>query len=422
MTQHALVQAPAFGPLPTQFRALTPAPRAQALASVLVVDANPMFRQAVRTVLELAGYSVLVAANAQECLRVLGRREVHALIVDFGLTGMDGPRLVQRLRDNPMYGRLPCLLLSGSDSHDDEVRGLEAGADDFIIKSDGFQVLKHRLRAHLRRKAAEDAAMQRVEARHVHELELAEARAAREAEEMRQGLLAVIDQHAAEVERLRLADGLRLCPDLLAELSDALREPLGAIVGFAELLSGELFGPLGNRQRDCVRRILEGARAQLGLVNALLDLTHLETGWLRLARSPINVALLLDAVSGVLREPARTHKITMEMAVPRDLPLVQIDPTRVRQVLHSVLAQGLCDAAPGSTLRVEARRWVDGLEVAVQRVGPALGLDDDDPGAATARRLTFTVARRLAELHGGTLLSQGEGAEVTLRLPAMAAL
>jgi len=390
----------------------------EAHACVLVVDANSLFRQTVRTVLELAGYCVLGAPSAQECLRLLARREVHALIVDFGLPGMDGPRLVQRLRDNPSLARLPCLLLSGSDSRDDEVRGLEAGADDFIVKSDGFQVLKHRLRAHLRRKAAADAALLHAQAHHQREME----RAAREADEARRGLLAVIDQHTVQAEQPPVEDGLCKYPNLLAELPDALREPLGTIVGFAELLNGELFGPLGGRQRDCVQRILEGARAQLGLVNALLDLTHLETGRLRLARSPIQIGLLLRAVGGVVQEVSEARHITIEIDVPRDLPAVHIDPTRVRQVLHSVLAQSLCDAAPGSTLKIEVRPSVNGLDVAVRRIGSALPCEDDDPGAATARRLIFGVAKRLAELHDGSLRMADEGAVVTLSLPVVAPL
>ena len=421
MTQQALVRAPTFGMLPVALRSLTPVPRLEATQCVLVVDANPLFRQSVRSALELAGYAVQVAATAQECLRVLCRQDVDALIVDTNLPDIDGTQFVQRLRGSSAFARIPCLLLSGSDDRDDEVRGLEAGADDVILKSDGLLILKYRLRAHLRRKAAEDEARQHLDGRHQCEMRQLGARAARQADEMRKGLRAAIEHHAAEIERLRRPDDVHTCPDLLAELSNVLREPLHAIVGFAELLRDEMFGPLGNRQRDCVRRIVEGARAQLGLVNALIDLTHLETGRLCLARAPLAVGLLADAVASVLRDSARSRQVQIHLSVPRDLPLAFADPTRIRQVLHSILTMILSDAGLGATLHVQAGVCGHGLEIAVTRTGQAITHEEEEPGAATARRLTFAVARRLAELHGGSLGVRAGGSELILRLPAVLA-
>ena len=421
MTHHALACAPTFDIVPAALRTLTPVPRHVATPCVLVVDASPLFRQAVCSVLELAGYGVLLADNAQECLHLLGRHDVSALMVDSSLPDMDGPQLVQCLRCTPAFARIPCLLLSRSDDRHDEVRGLEAGADDFIRKSEGLLVLEYRLRAHLRRKAAEDEARAHTEGRHQRELQQLAARAAREADQLRSGLRATIEGHAAEVERLRQPDAMHTCPDLLSELSDALREPLHAIVGFAELLRDELFGLLGNRQRDCVRRILEGGHAQLGLVNALIDLTHLETGRLCLARSPVSLGLLADAVAGVLRSSAVSRQVQIHLSVPEDLPLAFADPTRIRQVLHSILTMSLCDAGLDATLHLQASACGHGLEVTVTRAGPAMARDEEEPGAATARRLTFAVARRLAELHGGSLGAAEEGAVLTLRLPAVLA-
>lgn len=421
MTQHSLIRATTPRTLPVEFRTPVPVPRLEPKQCVLIVDANPLSRQAVRTVLELAGFGVLVAAHAQACMRVLCERDVSALIIDASLPGVDGPQLVRFLRGNPTLARLPCLLLSGSDDRDDEVRGLEAGADDFIIKSDGFLVLTHRLRAHLRRKAAEDVARHQSECRHRGEVQLIATRAAHEADELRRALRASIELHATEIESLRRAEPSHTCPDLLSELSDALREPLNTIVGFAELLRDEQFGHLGHRQRDFVRRIVDGGRTQLGLVNALIDLTHLETGRLRLARSPIAVGLLADAVANVVRDSARSRQVQLQLTVPPDLPLAFADPTRIRQVLHSILTMSLCDAGLGSTLHLHASVCGHGLEIAVTHSGNTQGHEDDEPGVATVRRLTFAVARRLAELHGGSLGATGQGTELILRLPSVAA-
>jgi two-component system response regulator MprA len=119
---------------------------------VLVVDDDEAIRVALRQA--LAGdYELQFATDGEQALRLVTRVVPDALLLDAGLPGIDGLEVCRRLRRRA--SRVPVLLMTGSASVADRVAGLDAGADDCLVKPFAVEELRARLRALLRRAAAE---------------------------------------------------------------------------------------------------------------------------------------------------------------------------------------------------------------------------------------------------------------------------
>ncbi len=118
---------------------------------ILVVDDDPAITTLLQRALHYEGYSVAVAATGEAALGLALERTPDLAILDLMLPGLDGLTVLQRLR--AADEQLPVLLLTGRDAAADVIRGLEAGADDYVVKPFSVAVLLARVHALLRRVA-----------------------------------------------------------------------------------------------------------------------------------------------------------------------------------------------------------------------------------------------------------------------------
>ena len=126
------------------------------MTRVLIVDDEPAVRAALDRALRLDGYDVALAADGREALDRVAEMRHDAVVLDVAMPGIDGLEVCRRLRD--AGDRTPVLMLTARDAVDDRVAGLDAGADDYLVKPFALKELKARLRALLRRaEAPEDS-------------------------------------------------------------------------------------------------------------------------------------------------------------------------------------------------------------------------------------------------------------------------
>ena len=118
--------------------------------SVLVVDDELDVRTLIRLLLERAGFEVTEAANGREALRRLHQARPDLVVLDVSMPELDGWQTLERIRD---LSDLPVLMLTARATELDKVRGLKAGADDYVTKPFGRQELLARVEALLRRAA-----------------------------------------------------------------------------------------------------------------------------------------------------------------------------------------------------------------------------------------------------------------------------
>jgi two-component system response regulator MprA len=116
---------------------------------ILVVDDEPSVRDALDRALRMDGYKVQLAADGREALEQLAQQAPDAIVLDVLMPEVDGLEVCRRLR--AAGDRIPVLMLTARDAVPDRVRGLDAGADDYLVKPFALEELTARLRALLRR-------------------------------------------------------------------------------------------------------------------------------------------------------------------------------------------------------------------------------------------------------------------------------
>lgn len=129
------------------------------MASVLIVDDEPAIRESLERALTIEGHAVELAADGELALARLSDSAIDAVVLDIAMPGIDGFEVCRRLR--AAGDRVPVLMLTARDAVADRVDGLDAGADDYLVKPFALAELKARLRALLRRRDPDDEGVKR---------------------------------------------------------------------------------------------------------------------------------------------------------------------------------------------------------------------------------------------------------------------
>ncbi len=185
-------------------------------------------------------------------------------------------------------------------------------------------------------------------------------------------LALLAEQSAIALRNARLIEELqrsnRLKDDFLANLSHEIRTPLTGIVGWAEVL-------LDSRRDDAdARRALEAILGQADTLTRMLadliDLSRIDNFGLELRRGPVAIPEILAAALDAVSPGARRRGVDIRCALDPDLPFVEGDAARLKQVLWNLLANGVKFSPSGGTVRVAGRRASGGgLEIAVEDEG-----------------------------------------------------
>lgn len=115
---------------------------------ILVIDDDPSVTDFLRRGLAYEGYAVDVATSGKAGLDIARERPPDVVVLDIMMPGMDGLEVCQRLKTG---GNVPVLMLTARDAVSDKVKGLETGADDYLVKPFAFEELVARIHALLRR-------------------------------------------------------------------------------------------------------------------------------------------------------------------------------------------------------------------------------------------------------------------------------
>ena len=239
----------------------------------------------------------------------------------------------------------------------------------------------------------------------------------------------------AELRRARdqAQEASRAKGSFLAVMSHELHTPLNAVIGY-----GEMCRERAEERQDAwdlvdLGRQLAAARHLLGLVDAVLDASELESGGVKLQPEPVDVRALLTSVVGEVGPAALDNGNTVALDVEEGLGPAWADPRRLRQVLVSLASNAARFTRQGKVRIRAAREAAGGLRVEVADDGPGMTAEQiarvqepftqaDD--SATRRHgglgLGLAVSRRLCELMGGTLQLEsapGQGCLARVLLP-----
>ena len=405
---------------------------------ILTVDDDPAYLEALTWKLGSDSYQITQAHSGEDALALLAEGPFDCVVLDLNLPGISGQETCRRIKTSALFREIPVIMLTSHDEREAMLENINAGADDYLSKTSGFDVLKARLRALLRRKQFEDENRLIRERLLFGELEAQEARASRALAEERALHLEDLSRKNAELalEKERAETANLYKSRFLATMSHELRTPLNAIIGFSELLEQELFGPLNATQADYVSNVLVSGRHLLELINDILDLSKVEAGKMELLREWVTLASLADAVGNVVRPLAQKQGVRLEIKVSPSLAPLHVDPPRIKQVLYNLLSNGIKFTPAGGTVTLFAERDPD--EASAVRFGvedTGIGIAREDlprlfaeferierhSRGAEGTGLGLALTKRLVELHGGTLgvdSTLGRGSRFTVTLPA----
>lgn len=219
-------------------------------------------------------------------------------------------------------------------------------------------------------------------------------------------------------ERERLERESRVKDRFLAVLSHDLRSPLNAVLGWAELLRRELLDQ--GRREHALSAIDRNARALLGLVDELLDISRISTDRMQIDVKPIDVSALVKRVVDATHPSAREKGITLGCTV-QDVVIIVADAKRIEQSVMNLLSNALKFTPSGGRIDVAVERTGDRVEITVRDTGKGIpaGMlphvfecfrQGDDQGLMTAGLgLGLYIVREIAHLHGGSASAQSEG-------------
>lgn len=232
----------------------------------------------------------------------------------------------------------------------------------------------------------------------------------------------------------RLEAASRAKNRFLASMSHELRTPLNAILGFAGTLLMGLPGELNEEQSKQLRIVQSSGRHLLSLINDLLDLARIEAGKLELHIVEIDLAELLEEVTGTLGTLAQDKGLALEVA-PSNVPPIRSDRRALRQILINLTNNAIKFTDEGSVRLVLTQDTEDGAPVTrVDVIDTGHGIRDEDQerlfaafeqiGGATAQPYEGTglglyICQTLAPLLGATVTFEsefGSGTTFTLKL------
>ncbi|HUQ41861.1 MAG TPA: GAF domain-containing protein, partial [Candidatus Limnocylindrales bacterium] len=250
------------------------------------------------------------------------------------------------------------------------------------------------------------------------------------------------DQAAIAIQNVRLFNEIqqksrelevanRHKSEFLANMSHELRTPLNAVIGFSEVLAQGIFGDVNEKQKEYLEDILSSGKHLLSLINDILDLSKIEAGRMELDLARFSLKAALDSGLVIVRERAARHGISLATHAPDDLPLIEADERKVKQILYNLLSNAVKFTPDGGRVTVSIAREDGSLRVAVADTGIGIAADDrgrvfeefQQVGRERSREgtgLGLTLTKRFVELHGGRIWFEstpGTGSTFSFTLP-----
>ena len=221
--------------------------------------------------------------------------------------------------------------------------------------------------------------------------------------------------------------------EFLANMSHELRTPLNAIIGFSEVLAEQMFGDVNAKQLEYLQDIHSSGHHLLTLINDILDLSKIEAGRMELDLSRVNLPMLLDNTTTLVRERALRQGLTLTLEIDDAVGDWVVDQRKLKQVVINLLSNAVKFTPSGGRVTLRARSLDRAVEIAVCDTGVGIAADQQalvfeefrQAGGDYLRKtegtgLGLALAKRFVELHGGTMRLDsvvGQGSTFAFILP-----
>ena len=296
--------------------------------SILVVDDNAANVQVLVGMLKDRGYKVRAALGGKLALRAAGNSPPDLILLDINMPEMNGYEVCEHLKSDERLRDVPVIFISALNETMDKVRAFNLGGVDYITKPFQFQEVEARVRTHLELR------------RQRRDLEESYA-------------------HLRELEHLR--------DDLVHMIVHDLRNPLGAIGGYLDLIGAAEERTLSGKGRQYIGKATGIVTTLIGMINAMLDVSKLEAGAMELHLDRCDLgAMAEELVSGM--ESLR-GAVVLTADVPAEPVVVMADPDLLRRVVQNLVGNALKAVPGGGSVCVIVEPGTESVRVTVRDNG-----------------------------------------------------
>ncbi|MFI5198712.1 MAG: ATP-binding protein [Thermoanaerobaculia bacterium] len=370
------------------------------------------------------------AASFGAGLEKMTSRRYDAHLVACRLGPKSGVDLLRVYRESGGIG--PVLLIADEPERTEDLAATEGGAAGYLVRSQLDPTLLERSIRYAVESARRAAALLHIR----DELETRVAERTDALETMNEALAAEVAERRAAERALREED--RRKDAFFATLAHELRNPLAPLSSATEILSRTSDTPEEGARRERALRVIERqVKNMVRLIDDLLDLSRITHGKLELRRERVSLSAVVESALETAGPLLLGRRQAFELILPETPVLAHVDPMRLAQVLSNLLSNAAKFTEPGGRIRLEAVR--DGEDVVISVIDSGIGIR----AAHLAHVFTMfgqghrahqavygglgiglALAKRLVELHGGSLTAasegEGKGSVFTLRLACAA--
>jgi signal transduction histidine kinase/CheY-like chemotaxis protein len=235
-----------------------------------------------------------------------------------------------------------------------------------------------------------------------------------------------------EAARAEAESANRLKDQFLAIVSHELRTPLNALLGWADMLRGQILTE--NRRERAIEAVYANAKREAQLVDDLLDISRMMAGKIELHRAPVDVVEVLYAAREIVQPSADAKRIEITTDIQIPHVTLSADPMRLQQIFWNLLANAIKFTPEHGVINLRARRSDGDIEVTISDSGPGIAAnllgsvfepfrqgDTSTTRANGGLGLGLAIVKHLVEAHGGTVTAasagEGRGAAFAVRLP-----
>jgi signal transduction histidine kinase len=406
--------------------------------NILVVEDSPTQTKMLRYILEENGYVVNSANNGVNALETIRQRKPDLIITDIIMPIMDGFALCKAVKSDPELKSIPIMLLTSLSNPQDVIKGLQAGADNFLTKpyEDTFLIVCIQnifANQEIRKSKAQDSEIEIVFAgekyfinsdrMQIIDLLLSTYDNAvqknNELHKAHKDLLEIhrqLEQKNVQLEKLNEEKNR-----FLSIAAHDLRNPLTTIYTAADLITEELKDKTSAETKEFLEMIKQSSKFMRGLIEELLDVSIIDSGKLSIHLEAVNITDLIRNNVALNRVIAGRKQITVEYHTEINLPIIQLDRKKIEQALNNLISNAIKYSFPRSKVEIRSKCVNNNLLISVsdegQGIPPAEMNKLFKPFSRTSTKATsgesstglgLVIVRKSVEAHNGRVWAESQ--------------